>query len=227
MAKYRESKAAKSEPTVAVVNTEAKETTKPAAVVAPIATSKPAVVLAELHGYKFACRIDSGADEVVISDTIIKFLGDRGIYLPTLHKTQTSSFQAVDGHTIPSQGQVQINPTLDTVAGPCKLRNITAFIMPCSSQSTTQGAACAGEIVLGNPFLLHSGLNVSDFIAENLSRLSSLDYGDLNQESAPTTIGKLGRTLLSTDNISDAQVDDPSRICNMFANGDFPSTGWG
>ncbi len=42
---------------------------------------KPAVLLAELHGYRFACRVDSGADAVAISDTIVKYLGEKGFLL--------------------------------------------------------------------------------------------------------------------------------------------------
>ncbi len=41
---------------------------------------RPAVMLAELHGHRFACRIDSGTDAVAISDTIVKYLGGRGFF---------------------------------------------------------------------------------------------------------------------------------------------------
>ncbi len=47
-------------------------------------SDKPAVILAELHGYRCACRIHSGADAVAISDTIVKYLGDKGFFLPTM-----------------------------------------------------------------------------------------------------------------------------------------------
>ncbi len=38
------------------------------------------MILAELHGYRFACRIDSGADAVAISDTVVEYLGDKGFF---------------------------------------------------------------------------------------------------------------------------------------------------
>ena len=126
-------------------------------------TSEPAVVLANLHGFNFACRIDSGADDNVISDTIVTFLGDQGIYLPTLRQSKDRRFKAIDGHAVKPVGKVQVCPTLKTVAGPCRLRNINAHIMPCSDKYVVNGAACSGELVLGNPFLIYSGLDVKDF----------------------------------------------------------------
>ena len=41
-----------------------------------------AVVSASINGFKFSCRIDSGSDKEAISDTIVKYLGDKGIFLP-------------------------------------------------------------------------------------------------------------------------------------------------
>jgi len=155
-------------------------------------SAKPALVLAELSGYKFACRIDSGADEVAVSDTIIQFLGDKEILLPSIHLSKAKSFKAVDGHSFKSSGMVQLCPTIKTVAGPCRLRNIKAFIMPCDDVSIMPGADCAGEIILGNPFLVHSGLDVTDFLADNIDHLSKIDYGALNTIKHPTKIGKLG-----------------------------------
>ncbi len=56
-------------------------------------SDKPAVILAELNGYRFACRIDSGADAVAISDTILKYLGDKGFFLPTMLPTNGKHVQ--------------------------------------------------------------------------------------------------------------------------------------
>ncbi len=50
---------------------------------------------------------------------------------------------------------------------------------------------------MGNPFLVHSVLSVTDFIAENIDRLSSLDYGNLHRDPAPTKVGKLGVKFLT------------------------------
>ncbi len=69
--------------------------------------------------------------------------------------------------------------------------------MPCDENSTVDGASCPCEIILGNPVLVHSGLNVTDFIAENIDRLSSLDYGNLHGDPAPTKVRKLGMKLLT------------------------------
>ncbi len=73
--------------------------------------------------------------------------------------------------------QVQISPKLSTFAGLRRLRNIKAHNMPCDETSTVDGASCPREIILGNAFLVHSGLNVTDFIAENIKRLSFLHCG--------------------------------------------------
>ncbi len=106
-------------------------------------------ILADIHGHNFACRIDSGADDVAISATIVKFLGDNFHFLPTLLPTDGRSLKAVDGHAIQSLGQVQISPKPNTVAGPCRLRNKKAHVMPCDENSTVDGASCPCEIILG------------------------------------------------------------------------------
>ena len=83
--------------------------------------------------------------------------------------------------------------------------------MECSDKSTTvHGASCPGEIILGNTFLVHSGLNVTSLVAENIAHLSSLDYGDLHSEKKPTNMGRLGIKLLS-DNI-EPSVEFPEAL---------------
>ncbi len=69
--------------------------------------------------------------------------------------------------------------------------------MPCDETSTVHGASCPGEIILGNPFPVHSDLNVTDFIAENIDRLASLDYGNLHGDPAPTKVRRIGVELLT------------------------------
>ena len=187
-------------------------------------SAKPALVLAEIHGYIFACRNDSGADDVAVSDIITQFLGDKGIFLPTMQLSEQKTFKAVDGHLFKSAGKVQICPTIKTVAGSCRLRNIKAYIMPCDDKSVFPGADSPGEIALGNPFLVHSGLDVTDFLANNIDRLSSLDYGVLDREDRPSKIGKLGIRLLTEEKYSEEKniSELPSGICNLISNGDFP-----
>ncbi len=96
--------------------------------------------------------------------------------------------------------------------------------MPCDETVAVDGASCPGEIILGNPFLVHSGLNVTDFIAENIDHLSSLDYGSLHVEDVPEKIGKLGVKLLTTDPLSNEETSFPSaysaeapRLCHLIA----------
>ncbi|CAN8067564.1 unnamed protein product [Agarophyton chilense] len=157
----------------------------------------PALVVAKLSGFKFAYRVDSGADEVAVSDTIIQFPGDKGTFLPTLQLSKAKTFKAVDVHTFKSPGMVQLCPTITTVAGPCRLRNIKAYIMPCNDNTLLPGAYSTVEIVLGNPFLVPSGLDVTDFLANNIYHLSSLDYGALNTVKHPVKVGKLAVRLLT------------------------------
>ncbi len=187
------------------------------------------MILAELHGYRFACHIDSCADAVLISGTIVKYLDDKDFFLPTMLPTNGKHFKAFEGHGIQSLGQVQIRPKLSAVAGPCRLRNINALVMPYEENSTVDGAFCPGEIILGNPFLVHSGFNVTDFIAENIERLPSLNYGNLHSEAVPEKIGKLGVKLLTTDPLPNEETSfapayskDAPRLCHLIANGDFP-----
>ncbi len=95
--------------------------------------------------------------------------------------------------------------------------------MPCDETTAPDGASCPGEIILGNPFLVHSGLNVTDFIAENIDDLSSLDYGNLHGEAVPDKIGKLCVKLLTTDPLSNKETSfapaysaEAPRLCRRF-----------
>lgn len=157
-----------------------------------------AVILAEIHGHRFACLIDFGTDAAAISYTIVNFLSDNGNFLPTSLPSKSLNFKSVDGHEIDSQGEVKICPKMDTVARPIRLRNKKAFIMPCKETITIRRASFPGEIILGNPFLVYFGFNVTDFIAQNADRLSSLNFGVLNTDTVPKKVGKLGVKLLTS-----------------------------
>lgn len=182
--------------------------------------AKPALVMAEVSGFKCSCLIDSGADEVPVSDTIIQFLGDKGTFLWTMQLRKAKTFKAVDGTSLKSPGMVQLCPTRKTVAGPCRLRNIKANIMPCTDTTLASVADCADEIVLENAFVVHSGLDVTDFLAKNIDDLSTLDYGSLHSGNASIKVGKLGVCILteqsSTSNIDVSNI--PSRFCNIVMN---------
>ncbi len=100
---------------------------------------------------------------------------------------------------------------------------------PCDESSTVHGVSCLGEISLDNLFFVHSGLSVTDFIAENIDRLSSPDYGNLLGDPAPTEVGKLGvQLLISNAELPEAMPygmrfsDATTRLCLMTANGDLP-----
>ena len=179
---------------------------------------KPAFVSAELCGFNFACRTDSGADDNVISDSIITFLGYHGIFLPTLRYSKEKSFQAVNGHDVKPTGKVQLSPTFKTVAGPWRLRNVAAHIMQLSEKFVIDGSVCSGEIVLENPLLVLSRLDVKDFISKNIEHLFTLDFGYLYEDDSPSSFGKLGKSLLSLipDN------EDSSRVSSIFSNRYFP-----
>lgn len=71
--------------------------------------------------FKFACRIDSGADLDVISETIVNFLSEEGVFLPTMRPKSGVPLKAVDEHHVHSSGVEQFNPLLQTIAGPCRL----------------------------------------------------------------------------------------------------------
>eukprot|EP00171_Calliarthron_tuberculosum_P007128 IDg7128t1 len=105
--------------------------------------------------------------------------------------------------------------------------------MPCTESVIAPGTVCPGEIVLGNPFLVRSGLIVTEFIADNIQRLANIDYGYLNKEEAKSKIGKLGIFLLKhsypdvpscqSESLPDDISYNPSTLvfCNMVINGDF------
>ena len=108
------------------------------------------------------------------------------------------------------------------MAGPFRLRNLNVSILEDKDTYIRPGHACSGEIILGNPFLVASGLNVKDFLATNLERLASIDYGSLETTSNPTTVGRLGMKLLRNEIDSGEDVIDPFRIGSMMSNGSFP-----
>ncbi len=72
--------------------------------------------------------------------------------------------------------------------------------------------------------LVHSGLNVANFGAENIVHLSSLDYGNLHGEAVPDKIVKLSLRFLATDPMSDEETsfapgytEEAPRLCHLIA----------
>lgn len=84
--------------------------------------------MAALCGHMFPCSIDSGAEDVVISDSVINLLHGKSAFLPTRNESRT--LRAVNGHVVSSPGEVWIRPMLSTVAGKYRLRNLCARIVP-------------------------------------------------------------------------------------------------
>lgn len=78
--------------------------------------------------------------------------------------------------------------------------------------------ACDGEIILGNPFLIASGLDVKYFLAKHIERLASIDYGELDQEEPTAKDGKLGLKLLSQEIDGSIAEPDSSKLCSMISN---------
>ncbi len=54
-------------------------------------------IFANSHGHNFACRVDSEADDIAISDTIVKFLGDNGNFLSPMLSMNDKHFEALTG----------------------------------------------------------------------------------------------------------------------------------
>lgn len=67
-------------------------------------TVKTAVVLAYIQDLKFACRIDSGADQIVVSDNIVTLLGDNNIFLPIILLLKPQRMLSVEGSPADVQG---------------------------------------------------------------------------------------------------------------------------
>ncbi len=160
---------------------------------------------------------------------ILKYLGDKGFFLPPMLPTNRKQFKAVDGHDIQSLGQVQISSEAEHRRRPLQSQEHQSSHHPCDETTAVDGASCPGEIILGNPFLVHSGLNVTDFIAEYIERLSSLDYGNLHGDPAPAKAEKLGVKLL-IGGAEPAQAAPHAlgfsaaalHLSRMIANGDLP-----
>ena len=117
-------------------------------------------------------------------------------------------------------GTLDISPRLQTVAGPCRLRNIRAQVMPDEETFARPGTACADDrIVLGNPFLVRAGPDVKEFVTKNLEKLSYIDYGEIRHVEA-FKVGKLGSRIIANQCCS--QQEHGPRVCSLMENGDIP-----
>lgn len=90
-------------------------------------------------------------------------------------------------------------------------------------KNVRSGAGCVEEIFLGNHFLLRAGLDVANFVADNMERLSSNGYGYINTSSDDGKIGKLGSQLLDLDCSNSHVTPIPEqKTSTQIANGDLP-----
>lgn len=130
-----------------------------------------------------------------ISSTIVEFLFDKDVFLPYRMFLEPKTCKDVDGRTISAKGEAQVRPLLYSDAGPCRLRNVQVNVAPDSDTYVAPGNDCAGELVLGNPFLRRAGLDVKQFGTNNIGRMSSIDYSGHPSEDPPAKVGKLGRKI--------------------------------
>ncbi len=88
------------------------------------------------------------------------------------------------------------------------------------------GNACDGESILGNPFLVTSGLKFKEFRANNLERLASIGYENLQCQEDSAKFGKLGLKLTSNE-IDIAENDiETSRLCSVMSKVNFSTSIW-
>lgn len=89
---------------------------------APASKKNASVFLAALQSFRFACRIYSGPDELVISYSIVDLINRNSLFLPTLRQCHT--FKPVDGHCRES----------GTSSDQCDAENIGLEVSPAQSK---------------------------------------------------------------------------------------------
>lgn len=87
----------------------------------------------------------------------------------------------VDGKQVTSSSEVSILPLLDTNVGLCRLRNVRTFVVENHDEDVPPGAACPGELTIGDPLLKRAGLDVHNPLRTALGGISgdTLDFQDL------------------------------------------------
>lgn len=179
--------------------------------------------MAEISGHSFVCHIDSRAEDIAVSDSIIKFFNGKAISFPTI-QFEKEDLWGSWWKNCWYLWQVQICSTLHTSAGRCTLRNTTAFTMSDDDSFICNRVAYPGEILLGNPFPKYAGLDVRNFVASLNDKLSSIDYGKWNIEPPGKRSGNLEinlqaeKTMVISDQIPKQAI---SLLHNMVSNGDF------
>eukprot|EP00171_Calliarthron_tuberculosum_P023254 IDg23254t1 len=75
------------------------------------------------------CLVPGCADTETIHDSIVDYLGNQGVFIPTRRITDQVELLYIDGSPVSWTGEVQISQLLQTSAGPCRLRNVKAKIL--------------------------------------------------------------------------------------------------
>lgn len=184
-------------------------------------SDRTAVVIADLFGYKFSCRMDSGADTENISDIIVNYLGDQGAFIPT-RSIRPMELSAINGSLVECSKKAQLCPLIQTSAGPCRLRNVKANIIKSSGTYICPSTACSGEIVLENPLLRAADLNFEDFFIDSISQLSSIDLGSLIPNEAPGRPRKFEVRLHKSAVAEFAKDAKPISVSSLINNGKIP-----
>lgn len=136
--------------------------------------------------------------------------------------TNPQSYKAFDGRIIKAKGEAQISPLLYTDAGPCRLRNAQVKVAPNSDDYIAPGNDCAGEIVLGNPLLKRMGLDVKQFLADNIGHVSSIDFSGNPLEDPPAKVGKLGQKLQQLWEFSENENSSLGKVGSFEYKNSFP-----
>lgn len=103
---------------------------------------------------KFACHIDTGSDiSSTMSDTIVKFLDKKCVFLSTRGNSDSQQLLAADGRPVKYFGESQICWLMRTKSRPLRLRNINGKIIQFSDTYTESRYEFAEEIFLENSLL--------------------------------------------------------------------------
>lgn len=111
-----------------------------------------AVVQAEINGFKFLCRINSGADKESISDTIVNFLGEKRYFIPNRPLSNPIGLKPFDGRPVKSLDMAQIPRLIQTIGGPCRLQNTNVYFTEYTETFVRSDNDCTDKMFLVTHF---------------------------------------------------------------------------
>lgn len=121
-----------------------------------------AVVQAGISGFRLACGIDPGGDLDAISETIVNFIGDKGIFMPVQLPCKSTKRKVIYVNILDYKGTSQVSPLIQTNSGPSGSKNISVKILSHWHTYVSPGNDCPGEITLLQSFLKKIGLGVKN-----------------------------------------------------------------